>query len=885
MTYRIEIKLLALPPAGKTFGFKVAVNGVVLLDVAKSFGTVAGENVIVPGTTAAAAVTAVLANLQTYEAVAGVVYSKFGTSVYADIDTAGYITVGGLNGSVDYVSVYGQDPEIMSTAPVNTYKFTIEVIDTYTNERDLIEEFTQPSACKLNYDGGEDLYQPMMPSNFAFNMAAIGFPDAKFLHLLTGDEKRYLVKIKNTDTHDVVTLMWQGYILPDLYSEPWKNGVPFIAFSAIDMLASLKIKTFKPWYYQQAYNLPELFGIILAETGLVQEMFITPSLVCISKPDYRWRDTYVSLAQFDDGKKQDNLYEILETVLQAQGLQLYSFRGKWYFKGLTRRADNMLLARRRAVVEVYHPDGIFKDNIILDHEIIATDYSNGTVNITAETPWKKVNLEFDTDSKENLLPEEIFFKKYMYADFINDPMLGNPDRFANNLLDMWKWVGPPYMHNEPMDFYGVGHEFKYTPNGDYYWDGTDNYYVTEAMALNAYFECRVKPFVLKDRVYELEIEFKVGFSFDGGDFATKLKNGDFDKYVPFQLLHDGQELISNRPGFEAVGQYTYDKEESTLSNSLPAGIFKLKREFSVPNDGVLTFRILSGIGELPWNGMSLFRFDGPSVLRINVVEDLGEAESVSAVRNVQYTKELDLPIGITCTIDSSVKESFGIGKRLLARFFRINTDAFYQFAVVQWFLPNTRLYVDLRRWPIPKWVQDYVFVNDRTGSLFLERPSGEIIPYNSLYTTNIDGVPYMAVYIGYSVSTGNPSARPTLPAGYKALPGVLPADKLMLMMSGFEAEDSTQRALWKISGFPDSSATSYLKTLAKACHAVRPDVCFSMDATALAIVWPGQLSAFAYNGENRYFVPVRLSIDLSEGKTDVTQKEYKLENLTDITYE
>lgn len=883
MAYRLEIKLLALPSAAATFGFTIQLDGVVLLSVSKSFGVVASDNVIVPGANTNTAASAVLANLNTYETATGVTYSLSGTSVYVDIATAGYYAVQDIAGTIDYVSVYAQDPEIMGNAPVNVYKFSIEVIDTYENERELIEEFTQVSACKLTWDGGDDLYQPMMPSNFEFNMADKDHADGKFLHLLTGDENRYLVKIRNHDTHDVSTLMWQGYILPDLYSEPWHNGVPFIAFTANDMIASLKKKKFDPWYYQQAFNLPELFGMILQKTGLAQEMYVRPCLECISNPDYTWRNMNISLRQFADGEKYSDLYEILEKLLTAQGMQLYSFRGKWYFTGLTRRVEASTAVRRREVVEVYHHDGEYKTTLPLSHEVVAPDYSKELPLITAEMPWKKVNIEFDSGSADNLFPEEIVSKKFVSSDVVMNLQVGNPDRFADNFLDLWEWVGIPYMWEATREQYGLAHNFNYGINTDY-WGVTDNYDVTEAQALLAYFQCRVKPFAAKERLYELEMEIEVEFVISSGNFEEKLKEGDYDKMIPFQVLSGTQEIISNRPSFAVSGQYVYDKESQGVSGATNKASFKLKREFTLPEEAVLTFRFLSPIGDLTDDGVSLLRVY-PKVLKINVVEELEDLESAVAVRDINYTLEIDIPVDITCSVDSAVQNSFGIAKKISDRFMRISTTGYNDYQVTQSFMPATNIGVNLRRWPIPKWVQDYVFVAGFQNSIFMERPDGEIVRYNALYSTNVSGVPYMAVYTGFVVFTGNPSARPTLPKEYKPLPGALPSDKVMLMLSFFENENALERALWKIHGFADSTADSYLKTLAKSVHAVRPDVCFSIDATALDCIWPGQLPVFTYLGENKKFIPVRLGVDLSEGKTELTMKEGKLQNVTDISYE
>jgi hypothetical protein len=301
-------------------------------------------------------------------------------------------------------------------------------------------------------------------------------------------------------------------------------------------------------------------------------------------------------------------------------------------------------------------------------------------------------------------------------------------------------------------------------------------------------------------------------------------------------------------------------------------------------ESILSFRLLSPIGDISDEGVNSITVY-PKTLKINIIEDIEDLESAVAVRDVNNSLEKDYTISITCSVDSAVKNSFGISKKISNRFMRLDTSLAADFEVPQSYLPNILIDVNLRRWPIPKWIQDYVFIVGFQSALYMEQSDGKTIAYGALYTANIDGQPYMAVYTGFNVQAGNPSARPTLPKGYKALPAVTSEDKVMMMLSFFESENALQRAGWKLYGFPDSSAATYAQTVAKGCHAVRPDVCFRVDATALRCIWPGQLAVLPYKGENKKFIGTRLTVDLTAGKTDITMMEAKLQNLTDITYE
>jgi hypothetical protein len=76
----------------------------------------------------------------------------------------------------------------------------------------------------------------IVTSEFNFDMLSTDARDAAFIDFFTGDEHRFKVLVKNFDDDSVI---WQGYILPDLYSEPYKQ-VNLCEFTATDGLARLR---------------------------------------------------------------------------------------------------------------------------------------------------------------------------------------------------------------------------------------------------------------------------------------------------------------------------------------------------------------------------------------------------------------------------------------------------------------------------------------------------------------------------------------------------------------------------------------------------------------------------------------------------------------------
>ena len=872
MALTLQLRFLAQPAIDDVFGYVLRVGGDALrydsgqTSVTKIYpGYVSGDANIATGATLLETVQNTLANLLEYNRAAGVSYSLQGNSIIVDFEGFGQTTVTGIAPISGVLEIEVIDsPAFM---PFNLLDLSIEIIDTYLNERVLIEEFTQLSSPKLLWEGGDDLYQPMMPSKLTFNLLDETAADGRFLHLLTGDEQRFKVKVRNTDENGIQTLLWQGFILPDLYSEPYKNGAFFVEFTAIDMLSSLKGKFFEPWFYYQTFNLPKLLGYIMEFTALPQEFYIKPSLVNVrSSNDFEWRNMNISLEIFNDESRPANLYDILEKILIAQGMQIMSFRGKWFLQGITRRGE------LSGTVEIYHPDGKHKENTLLSNEVVAPLFSADLPVVTAETPWKNVNLNFASDSPANLYPEDIVVREFFGGSYVDGTFV--LPGFTDTLFDYWT------AHCMPSVAIIQG---LFNLRYQYILPFIDaDYHVTENMARANYFECNIHPFAAPGREYELELEVMVGFGLlNTVNIVERIERGDFDNMLTFQILQNGVEIMSNRPSFPSASSFKFEKiyqqVDPLLLGANAAALFKIKKEFSVQESGKLVFRFLIPIGWLDEDYDVIKFFVEPQVMRINVLGDYSEFESVNAVRDINYTRELDIDVPVTSSLDNYIKHNFGIAPQIGTQYATLELGAPENFAVVQFFPPATALPVQFVGYPINATIRDIVFKIPRKYSVFIESPDGTREHFYSLYTRRYDGVQYLAFITEYA-------GRPKLPKDYETHAPLASGQLLRIMNSFYPVENLTEREFWKIYGFPDDSKKGYMETFAYACHAVRPDTCFSIDANALALVWPLQLVQFKYEGD-RLYLPTRLELNLSDGKTQTTMKESKLLELNDITYD
>ena len=775
-------------------------------------------------------------------------------------------------------------PEFMDELPVeinvlqnfDIQDLAIEIIDTYVNERILIEELTQQSAPQLSFDAGDDLLSNIMVSKLSFNMYVADKADAKFKHLFTSDENRFLVKLSSVSPTDEFTLVWQGFLLPDDYSEPYVTGPFFVNFTATDLLGTLKGKFFPHWYYNNVFPISELLAEIFKTTGLEQNAVVKPSIIP-SNPLLTWRDINVPLMPYYDGKKYTNLFEILSDVLKANLLFLVSYKGFWMLEGLTRRKDI------EGEVIQFNSNGKLIEPSVFEKIVVQPMLSDQTTQVISVSPYKSVNVVFDANGDKNLFsdnvikinPKDIYFSYYRSRGFTGTVPITVPNNHYTN-IEFNSWIntlGDQFVYRRS-NYLGniVGRAGSY---------GDTNYNMTEAAALLRYLECPEKPFVKPGVLYSIQMEFTaigVAYVFDVPAVLEKLKNNELDKMFPFQIFVNNVERFSNRPSFESVNKYIYEVSDRAINSYFHEFTFKLEFEFRVEQQGYLVFRNLAPILDYANDGNLNFISLTGEVLKLSTVEDYEYNENVIAIRDVNYTQVLEYDTKLNSSIDTSIKNTMGLG-------FPINTNYFIpidrtvapsNFTDVHLFAPTTALEIQLGTWQISNTLFLFLFVANAKNAVFLEKSTGERIRFTSLYwsvVSNMYRLGYLKDYEGY----------PYIPKDYKKYTDLEATDLLKVMIIIYLTEAIERRLDWNV--FGSLNTDLFNKTLAKAIHCVYPEALYRIEGTALALIFPDNLIQFFFDAELRNFIPTTLTLDLFNGKTTFVATEAKFSELTDISYE
>lgn len=755
------------------------------------------------------------------------------------------------------------DPEPVEE-PFELADLSIQIIDTYENDRELRVEVTRESAPKLIFDSGDSILEPLMPSELKFDMRVPGAEDAFFKHLFTGDEKRFLVKLNAIDAEENIKLLWQGFLLPDLYSETYKNGNLFVEFSATDMIATLKNKYFKPWEYHRKINIMRLLSEIMQQTGVAQKFVVMPALVHQSSL-VPWYYLNLELSTYYDGKKGENLYELLSSVLQSNLLTIRSFEGYWWLEGVNRKFEpsgNALL---------FDESGVYENVFEFSRNVKQLDFGVGTLNFTAKTPFKEVIVDFAGNNNNNFFPDDIVNRE-AYFGVVTDGEFDETSQ-KTSILGYWQKVG-----NVNITFKNADHKLIFgtnvTPSSDIV--------ITEAMALSNYFSCKYSPFVVQNKQYRLKIELLLTIEFDIPAWIkeVRLPEAFFNRAVVYQLNLNGFEVYSNRPGFgdRKENQFFYQYE-----SKLPPNVHKVKMNLDAglqfDQTGFLNFRFLS-----PINAPYGFYNDD---LLVNLLYEIQKIElipednsdlKVVAERPVAFTAAYNHELKLTSSTEIGETANFGLGLQLQPYQQTISVGTQVYVENTHTFNTNAINKIFSWRFQISNAVRDILFKKLLKNSVFITRANGDEDFFNSIYTNKLGFIPQNYLYY-----LTDKIGIPKIPKDYKYLPKIESGDVVTLLLSNYPVEDLALRLTWKIYG--ENEVRSFSQIVAKILHQMHPDTFYAIEGTLLGMLFPGEIFRFFYDNDERDFVASRIEIDLFNAKTTVSGREIKYDVLTDISYE
>lgn len=796
---------------------------------------------------------------------------------------------------------------------MNIDNIIVKIIDKFTNTRLLVEEHTQVSAPKLVFNGADDKYQSIMASEFSFNLLVRNNTDGYFFHLYTGNERRYYVTVEDQD--DV--LIFEGWLLPDFYEEPFTNGVMFVNLTATDGIASLKTTFLENEQYQKEINVIELIALCLKKTGLQKTIQFAPAIESAAT-DYKWHEIAVNCESYLDGEikyidgvflaggnvkfpKRKNCYEILDLLCISLGCTFFGYGNEWFLEGINRKHEAFQDVYTYNNLGIYQAQNTLTKNI----ETLVNNF-NTTPTVSVVSPWKIVNATWDIDEDGNLIPKWAITDPRTFALF---------EAPKKNPFDFWKANGPafsvktaPKGYRGSYDFWTNTNDFEKpdvlrveynlivdTDPGPYY----NNVEYGEALAtLNSRFLNIKDKKYLKisdeyiDRKLKIEVEiqaidglamnminesainlnveeffrdfFKVNIKIDSVICVTSKENGD----APNELIR--YEITGMRNQLLPINVDSNDTVKCDITAKFSF------EEKDIPENGFFDLTLHAAVHPSPTN--QYFRgYNVNSITAVYTAQDtwndvLERAIDFSTVYDLDFfhgdsIQDLSIrqwrfrryipqpPISNQVNVSTSYIDYVGP--------FNIETWNFViDYASAQLILNNHTLL----EWnlPNPEGIKnvDEMMQNPITGAS----------NYNIRWSVNqISGV-WVLIFIPvpYMFDLGFDYFKNEILS--VDLVGSTPP------FFGWVTEDHEWRESWK--RFGEAENIRYGVALGKIYHDVQPGPVIKIEGTALKLISPRELIHFKWMG-NKHFIPTRLELDFSEGKTSLLMLESRHEIVTD----
>jgi hypothetical protein len=492
--------------------------------------------------------------------------------------------------------------------------YYIDIIDTTSPLIKVVVENASASGIVLKWNGGDKKDEmAIVTSEFNFDMLSKTAQDAAFIGFFTGDENKYKVVLKNSVDNAVV---WTGYVLPDLYSEPYKNGCFFVSFTASDGLGRLKGKYLPDNYYNQEKSLIDIYCQILKLTGIDLNLYFNPAIENFTNKD--WNTIYINTASFIDGKKKLDAFAILETLLQDTLCVCYQADNRWNIEGINTR--NV----RKVTYKIYNPSGVFVSTFVYDR-LLKNITALPTPTITIIPPYNEITINHK--KVEPFLPDTL-------GQETNDGWAIVTGVTGEIYASDWIANGGLYSKCLAPDYYCTVRAQGYYSGGNINFPQNDTQWIS----------LKEKVFLNKGQKVKIAIEFKI--KRPGISTADPANMNDWKNPFKYEIVFNNEVIFSN------FGGIVKDNEKLIFDSG---AVKKLEIEHIFVHEGLLDVKI----------------YRPPGIVNNNRVEGIIINDAVISIIGFKDTEtETDLISG-DFTIDKTVDLTYGNDKSGFSNAFRL----------------------------------------------------------------------------------------------------------------------------------------------------------------------------------------------------------------------
>jgi len=493
--------------------------------------------------------------------------------------------------------------------------YYIDILDMTSPLTQLVLEDASASGIVLKWNGGDTKDEmAIVSSEFNFDMLTKTAKDAAFIKFFTGDEHRFKVLVKNNADDSII---WQGYILPDLYSEPYQNGCFFVSFTASDGLGRLKGKYLPNEYYSREKSLIDIFCQCLKLTGVELDLYFNPAIENFVNKN--WNTIYIDTATFLDKDKKQDAYSILETLLKDTLSVCYQADNRWYIEGVNTRHV------RQVTYKIYNTTGTLTGTLIYNR-LLKDITALATPVFTTIPPYNEITITHD-----KIAPN---FSKEV----------------SKETIDGWAIVTGVKGEVHATEWMGYNNYYLKCTNPDYNCTLFNMGYYNGSQYVN-YIQDDLKVVSLKNKIYIAKGQ-KVKFEFDFKIKKPVWPNENPENIALWSNPFKYEIFFNNVVIYSNFGGIVLDQEMLVFDTSGKAG---LEIEHIFLEEGLIDVRFYAPPGQININ-----RILGIEIIKASVdIIDFQEVEKITDVINGEFT--IDKEVGL---IYSDDKSGFSKGFRL-----------------------------------------------------------------------------------------------------------------------------------------------------------------------------------------------------------------------------
>ena len=248
------------------------------------------------------------------------------------------------------------------------------------------------AGANIEYNGSDqNLYEPIMSSTL--NVDIVSETDFQYIELYTADAKKYKVIVTiDSDTH------WIGFLIPDLFSEPYTCAPYITRIVATDGLKSLESID---WYVKGVYSQASVISFCLNQIELGRDI-IEAINVYEENHNVTNNDSAINQTFIDcDIYKGLTFYEALEDILNLYGARIYQKAGQWWMVCIYEFKDEILYRpwwghTVPTAAAYYNPElliGYSKDDKL----------ANVDQYLNILPGWKKFTIQMNLGKKESFI--------------------------------------------------------------------------------------------------------------------------------------------------------------------------------------------------------------------------------------------------------------------------------------------------------------------------------------------------------------------------------------------------------------------------------------------------------------------------------------------------